>query len=248
MRIFRFANGLTPPGNRGNTGAMGPAGAKFAQAAPALAGPASGRGGAPPSLAMAWNPADRNTTTATVTLSNGNLTWTLSNPASGGTQNGIRGFDCGIVGGAAHKLFFSAKLDALDNQPFTGIGVADLAPNPLVPSSLLVGVTCENGYEFYNGTNNGGTSFAYGAGDVVDTAVDTGLLLIWWRKNGGSWAPSGDPAAGTGGRPITNLSGAGIAPYSNLGGNGAPAGQWTANFGETAYPFAAPSGFLNWTR
>lgn len=197
-------------------------------------------------MTMTWNPSDHNTTSATVVLTNGNLTYAVTNPAGGGLQNGIRGFNGSYVGGVAHKLFYSAKLDVVDNQPFTGIGVANLAPVPLIPSSLLVGVTCENGFEFYNNTNNGGGSFSITAGDVVDTAADLGSLLIWWRLNGGSWAPSGDPAAGTGGRPLTNLSGASIAPYCNLGGNGAPPGQWTANFGATAYPFASPSGYSNW--
>jgi hypothetical protein len=241
---IRFTDGIVPPGARANTGAFGPAGKPFAQGVPVFAGPNNAGAAFHPPV-MSWNPADHNTTTATVVLTNGNLTWTLTSP-SGTTQNGIRGRNATIVGGAAHKLFYSAKLDAVDSNPFTGIGIANLAPVPLVPSTILAAVTCQNGWEFFNGTNNGGGSFTFTTGDVVDTAVDTGLLLIWWRKNGAAWQPSGDPAAGTGGRSIANLSGLNLAPYSDLGGSGAPAGQWTANFGATAYPFAAPSGYSNW--
>jgi hypothetical protein len=196
---------------------------------------------------LTWNPQDSNATSATVVVSPGNLQWTLTSP-SGTAQNGLRGLDGGYTGGDPHSLFYSATYTIVDNNAFTGIGIASLSPRPLDPATLLVAVICPNGFAFFNGGNNGGVgAFTYAIGDVIDTAVDMALLKIWFRKNGGAWAPSGDPALGTGGYSIANLSGKKLAPYSDLGGNGAPAGKWTANFGATAYSFAAPSGFLNWT-
>lgn len=196
---------------------------------------------------VSYNPADHNIVGGvSVTLTNSNTVFTLTAP-SAATQTGIRALDGGFVGGASWKLFYSAVYTTVDNNAFTGIGVGSLTPVPLVPSTLLVGVACPNGFQFFNGGNNGGGGFTYTAGDVIDTAVNLGLLLIWWRKNGGAWQPSGDPALGTGGRSIANLSGLRVAPYMNLGGNSTPVGKWTSNWGSMAYTNAAPAGYDNWT-
>lgn len=191
-----------------------------------------------------WNPTDHNTVGGVgVTVSNGDLTWTLT--AGGGSQTGLRAYTGGFVGGATGKLFYSMTCVTADGNGFAGMGIANLAPVPLITSSILAAVTCLNGFQFFNGGNTSG-NFTYTTGDVIDVATDLSLLLVWFRKNGGAWTSGGDPALGTGGRTIANLSGLSIAPYANLGAGGSP-GQWTANFGASAYPFAAPSGFSNWT-
>ena len=85
-------------------------------------------------------------------------------------------------------------------------------------------------------------SSTYGASytttDVIGCALDMDNGKIWWSKNG-TWQASGDPAAGTN------------EAYSGLSGNFSPAWGYinpgndtlTANFGQRAFSYTAPSGF-----
>ena len=95
---------------------------------------------------------------------------------------------------------------------------------------------------------NGGSLFGgmptYVSGDVIDMAVDITNRLIWFRKNGGNWNNSGtaDPATGAGGVTYAAITGAVFAAIETR-----TAGMTvTANFGATAYGYAAPTGNSDW--
>jgi hypothetical protein len=78
----------------------------------------------------------------------------------------------------------------------------------------------------------------YTTTDVIGCALDMDNGKIWWSKNG-TWQASGDPAAGTN------------EAYSGLSGNFSPAWGYinpgnntvTANFGQRAFAYTAPTGF-----
>jgi hypothetical protein len=103
---------------------------------------------------------------------------------------------------------------------------------------------------------------SYGIGDVVCVALDCDNGLVWFRKNGGHWVgtdnTTADPASGTAGIKADSSSSSPWAnqspgnpqkglffPAINLCGH---LGQFTANFGATAFAQAVPSGFTSgWT-
>jgi hypothetical protein len=82
------------------------------------------------------------------------------------------------------------------------------------------------------------------AGDTIDWAFDTGGLLAWARKNGGTWnatSGGGDPALGTGGMAAT-LTGGG--PYFFFyGADGNNGDQVTAVFAASSWVRSAPAGY-----
>lgn len=113
----------------------------------------------------------------------------------------------------------------------------------LWPGSDGFGVGGSFAYRPDNGnktTNSVGT--AYGATftttDVIGCALDMDSGKIWWSKNG-TWQASGDPAAGTN-EAYSGLSGTFSPAWGYIGaGNN----TLTANFGQRAFAYTAPSGF-----
>lgn len=184
-----------------------------------------------------WNPSDK---TANITLSGGNLIATFSNNFIGGAR-------------AAHsqttgKYYFEVTANQM-NYGGGGIGMANatIDMTSVVPSTVATGTTglrTSNGSIYVNGV--AGPALApITAGMVICVAVDLGARLIWYRQGAaGQWNGSGaaNPGTGVGGVTLTSLGGGSLAafPWFSSGNNGDKA---TANFGDSAFVGAVPSGF-----
>jgi hypothetical protein len=113
---------------------------------------------------------------------------------------------------------------------------------PSVATSHAVGWHGNDSQIYYNNTNQTVASFT--AGDIISIAWDRVNELIWFRKNGGAWVLSGDPAAGTNG-----VSATGLDPGSYFYAQPGPVHAVTANFGTTSggtagFTYTPPTGFV----
>ena len=146
------------------------------------------------------------------------------------------------------KLRVNSMLNSLWAVRNGGAGIGLINASQSLASSFSGG---PDGVEYFNDGNiyqNGGSLLGgmptYVSGDVIDMAVDITNRLIWFRKNGGNWNNSGtaDPATGAGGVTYAAITGAVFAAIETR-----TAGMTvTANFGATAYGYAAPTGFSDW--
>ena len=182
-----------------------------------------------------WSGTDKG---SACTLSGGNLTATMG---SGGSW--VRAVDRQVGG----LFYFEATLTVVSGVT---IGVAaptaDLSPG--MSSGGAVGtcaVQTSGGAVYVSGTTVGVTFGAITAGTVLCIAVDATNRRIWFRLGAaGNWNNNvaNNPATGVGGVSIFPL-GVGIPLYPALvGGNTAAV---TANFGDTAFTGAVPSGFTS---
>lgn len=98
-----------------------------------------------------------------------------------------------------------------------------------------------------NGSNTGGVTAAWGAGDIISVAFDTAAGKVWYGRtaSGGStitW--NGDPAAGTGGFSPTDMDvwfGWAAAQI-----NDSSSRNVTFNGGATSFVGTIPSGFVGY--
>lgn len=189
-----------------------------------------------------WSTTDK---VASVTLSGSNLTATAVNDAAATFQSGRS-----IVGIAAgQKKFFSLQVTIL---PTASTNVAVGLANGSFAFASFLGVDTNSLAQYFNNAsvlvNNAsiGTSTAWVLNSVLDFAVDRQNNRIWTRIGGGNWNNSGvaDPATNAGGFDCSGATGTLFACYELLGDAGGT-GRVIANFGATAYSFAAPSGFSN---
>lgn len=158
-----------------------------------------------------WNPSDKS---ASVTLSNGNLTATNA----GASWSSARS----TVGKSSGKWYWEYTIASLGYVE-VGAGIA---------TSALDG-------RFVNpwGTGWGGQSntAGFGAGDVVQVAIDIDGGNIWVGKNG-TWNGSGNPS--TGANPYqTGVSGT-IYPMVTV-----YAAEATVNLGASTFQYQPPVGF-----
>jgi hypothetical protein len=139
--------------------------------------------------------------TSGITLSNGALTAT----GGGSTIDGVRA----TRGISTGKGYWEVNVDLKAGGGFR-IGAADTTQSFTSwwgdSASDLHGFCWDNG-----GTIDGYSSYpsggAWTTGDRLDFAADGTARKVWMRKNGGTWMPSGDPAAGTGGLSISGITG-----------------------------------------
>lgn len=201
--------------------------------APVSAGQMSLLGAGKPAAASApttWNSADKD---ASVSL---DATFLI---ATGG-------FGCvrSIASHSTGKYFASSFVNPISGGNTYGIANSSFVLSGSVPNSTnSAGAFPEGGSISFN-SGVIGTFTAAVTNDIVDMAVDIGAQLIWFRTNGGDWNgnPANNPATGTGG---ASFAGIGAGPYfATICLNSGRVG--TANFGASAYSFAAPSGFGNW--
>lgn len=80
---------------------------------------------------------------------------------------------------------------------------------------------------------------AFVQGDRLSIAVDATADLLWGRVNGGTWGPSGDPAAGTGGQSISGITGA-VGPAVTLADLN---DEVDGSFASGSWVYTAPTGF-----
>lgn len=177
-----------------------------------------------------WNPFDSN-----VTLSNNNLTAT-----STGLLSGVRGVDRAYTG----KYYFEYTATTWTSSDWLGLS------NIFYPTA---GTSLPNtAYVYQTGQIrvNGAALVSLGTranGDIIGIALDMTAKLIWFRvAPSGNWNASGtaNPATGTGGLDLSPIAPAGIPLYPTIYLNGAGS-VVTANFGDTAYSGAVPSGFTS---
>lgn len=176
-------------------------------------------------------------TSLNAALSNGGLTASHSNSSNGGARSGD--FK------ASGKYYFEITVTTLTNNN-SCIGILQGAF--AIIDSIAAGATSVAAL-FKGGGNiwsNGGSSLSLGSvnnGDVIGVAVDYTNSKIHFRKApSGNWNGNAthDPATNTGGASFSSLVG-GSSPCLTFSGDNTEA--MTANFGDSAFSGAVPSGF-----
>jgi len=185
-----------------------------------------------------WNGSDKS---ASVTLTGSNL---IATSGAAGTF-GVRAADKQITG----KFYWEVTCNII-TAANTGIGI--MSPSASLSAGFFTsGFTgscglIRTGLIYLDGTNTAAAAFGTIAnGTVVGIAFDVDARLIWFRLGaGGNWNNNAaySPVTGTGG-VLTKL-GLGIPafPAAIFTANG---DQTTANFGDSAFVGAVPSGFTS---
>ena len=160
------------------------------------------------------------------TLSNGNLDYA-------GSASGVAK---GTLGVSSGKWYW----EILANGANSSAGVASVSLNP---TTSYCGSTADSWCLFTSGDryNNGSATSGYSTfttNDIISIALDMDNGKVYWAKNG-VWQGSSDPVTGTN-AGYTNLSGYTITPAN---GNNNVNDLGTANFGQRAFAYTAPSGF-----
>jgi hypothetical protein len=96
---------------------------------------------------------------------------------------------------------------------------------------------------YINGSSSGSTLGSRANGDIIGIALDCSANLIWFRvAPSGNWNGSGtaNPATGAGGLSVASIASSGL--YGLFCASGPPLAA-TANFGDSAFTGAVPSGF-----
>jgi len=184
-----------------------------------------------------WNAVSQGTSTGGSnysTLSNGNLVAT----ASGSDYN----WSFGTIKPSSGKWYWEITLTTDNGSNWVGVA-QDLLKSSAAGDDSGFGSVNGFGYRDSNGykINDSGTASSYGAtytaGDVIGVAMDLDNGKIWFSKDG-TYQDSGDPAAGS------------DAAFETLSESYAPCIQqssasavFTANFGQSSFSTAAPTGF-----
>lgn len=192
-------------------------------------------GGSAAAPAVTFDPSH---TEADIALSNGNLTATATANASAGGQ-----VTRATVGHSTGQYYYECTVVTQAGN-FNGIGVAADTLDTSVDGNFLDETSANGGNAYWNDGYFAGAGVGptYTSGDVICVAVDIGAQKMWARKNNGSWLPSGDPAAGTGGASLAVLT-TPLYPAVEPDANG---NAVTMNFGATAYAQTPPLNYLNW--
>jgi hypothetical protein len=181
-----------------------------------------------------WNPSDK---TANLTLTGGNLIGTTTSSADAW----IRSVDPQRTG----KFYWECTLNTIVGSN-TYVGVATRWAN--LTNSTTVGEcwAVKSSNITIDGANSGSGLGTWANGDVLCIAVDLSARLIWFRRGAtGNWNGSGtaNPATGTGGFSSNYLGGGyDTHPAIHLQST---SDQITANFGDSAFIGAVPSGFTS---
>jgi hypothetical protein len=198
-----------------------------------------------PATSTVWNPAD-----ATATLSNNGLT---AATAGGATQLGARTiFSNGT--GKYYFEFFGANLT--NGNTFTSIGLSSAGVTFANILNHGAGVLAWNAVDtvYLKGTLlatiDGYNNSNAAAASACQVALDLGNQLAWFRNSlgaNGNWNANAanNPATGVGGISFATLGSPPwfvyCAPTPNNG-----AISFTGNFGNSAFNFTPPAGFVAW--
>jgi len=178
-----------------------------------------------------WSPAD----VSHIVLSGGNLVASSNFSAAG--VRAVNGLSSG-------KYYWEYTLTTLGQFTNT-VGLALIGASYASLSGNMVGVVglgTGSGDIWVNNTTSLDSLGARAQGNVIGVAADFTARLIWFRvAPSGNWNGSGaaNPATGTGGVNISALSGA-LFPMFGVNGGGDVV---TANFGDSAFVGAVPSGY-----
>jgi hypothetical protein len=190
----------------------------------------------PFALNTTWSATDKS---AGITLSGGNLIATNTNNAA----SGVRAADKQVTG----KFYWEVTCTTY-TWGGNGVGIVG-ASTVLGQNATSAAPACivgQSGTIYRDGSS---TSISLGtttAGTLVCIALDCNTGRIWFRYGAaGNWNASAanNPATGVGGVAFTTLGKAfAIYPWIGLGNTNDVA---TANFGDTAFTGAVPSGFTS---
>jgi len=184
-----------------------------------------------------WSTTDK---TASVTLSNANLTATVSS----GVNQGVRASDRQVTG----KFYFEVTATT-----WTGVqGIIGIANSGAILSSIAatptgaVVILQSSGNIFLNGVSTGVTLGARANGNIIGVAVDLNTYQIWFRAAPvGNWNGSATFAPdGLGGIGFHSIGGDGLPVHPLVACTSATL-VVTANFGDSAFSGTPPSGYTS---
>jgi len=182
-----------------------------------------------------WNGSDKS---AGITLTGSNLIATNSS----GTVSGVRAVDRQVTGKFYWEYTCNTFASVSSNVGIATQSVAIGAMSGAVGTSYV----SRAGTIVVDGASSGFSLGTITAGTVVCVAVDCTARLVWYRAGAaGNWNAnaSNNPATGVGGVSINSLGvGIPLYPATTLV---ATNDQVTANFGDTAFTGAVPSGFTS---
>lgn len=189
---------------------------------------------AAPAEATTWNPSDKG---SGVVLSNSDLTATT--PSVFPFARAVRA----IAGKSSGKWMFQFNWTNTGNNPNIGVGNASASLTANMGGDTNSAAWYMTGVYAFNNVNDFDAPSPGTATCTVCVDVDAGL--IWYRKNTDAWNndAGADPATGTGGFDISTMS----TPWYPMACMNEDGNSVTANFGQTAFSFTAPSGFNPWT-
>jgi hypothetical protein len=176
-----------------------------------------------------------------VTLSGANYAYTTAGAGSVRSTPGIFG----------ERYYFEVRISTLsgDTQHYVGVGspAAAIGNYPGADANAL-GYRANGDWETDGFAQPLGTAWA--ANDVIGVAIDARPAAqgaraqhfrVWFRRNG-TWQGSGSPDSGTGFvKPNAGVTGVANAM---IGVNTASANAGTANFGQSTFAHAPPSGYI----
>jgi hypothetical protein len=174
-----------------------------------------------------------------VTLSNGNLTVTLT----GGGPSGTSGARSSTIN-ATGKYFFEVTAGTMHLGDSIALLLSTATYFNLNNDGTNCVATYGSGAIWSNNANTGKSIGSTVPGNVVGVAIDLDARKAWFRRGVGNW--NGDAAA----NPATGANGVTVAASGSfgpaIGFTATPGDSATANFGQTAFANAAPSGFGMW--
>ena len=188
-----------------------------------------------------WNASDKS---ANITLSNGSPPLTVTSGT--GTYESVRS----IASASSGKVHWQLHLDSAVG------GTSGFVQGFCTASHSLATVLGFSDHSFgwaasgvllqdSSGVGNIGATWT--TGDWISFALNIPAKLFWVRINGGNWlaadGSTGDPVAGTNGIDFSGM--AAFTLFAACSTQDHATNAYTANFGATAYAFAAPSGYGN---
>ena len=176
-------------------------------------------------------------------------TWTVTNGnlAASNTGSGSFSIIASSIGASSGKWYFEFTATNVGGGGNLDIGVLQnwntaLSATPATSSigQFATGYAYTSNGVVSNNNTNGSTYSSYTTNDVVQIALDLDNNKLYFGKNG-TWQNSGNPAAGTG--SIYTVSAGTYFAAIGRTSVSTQTGAATANFGQRAFAYTAPSGF-----
>jgi hypothetical protein len=185
-----------------------------------------------------WSATDKS---ANVTLSGGNLVALNSN----GANSGGRAAWSWTTG----KYYWEVICNVIGGSGSSGIGVANTSAAVNFISSGYAGACAlqKLGSVILNNSASVTGVGALSNGSIVCVALALDNRRVWFRRNAaGNWNANAsyNPATNVGGIDFSVIGGSGVAIFPCYGTDG-NLDQYTANFGDSAFTGAVPSGFTS---
>ena len=185
-----------------------------------------------------WNPLRLG---PSASLANGNLDWSKAAGSNYGLATGT--ISLPISGKWYWEIVPTSNPNPASGFSwYTGVSeTSSASTNYLEQTGVSCGYIATGSIAYNGGSAAFGSTFT--TNDVIGVAVDMDNGAIYFAKNG-TWQNSGVPTSGASktGAARTNLSGASLYP-SCASNDSTYAFSATANFGQRAFAYTAPSGF-----